>query len=198
MCSLDFILPRSTRAPVSDSRFANELWNGIMAGSGSSHDPARDRRSASPSRSEDETPRTRQILIAEDSPADVFLIREALAGVDAEIHIFADGEKIIEFLAQVERDPQMPCPDLLLLDINLPKHKGGEILKAIRSGARCGKTKVLVVTSSDSITDRARMDRLGAKWVLLQALRLPRIHETRHDRSTPPRRCRNDSIVIRS
>ena len=50
---------------------------------------------------------------------------------------------------------------MLLLDINLPKRKGGDILRAMRKGTRCHDTKVLVVTSSDSIRDRETMDALG-------------------------------------
>jgi CheY-like chemotaxis protein len=102
------------------------------------------------------------VLVAEDNKADIFLIREALAGIDAEVHIVTDGGEALQFLARAEADPNTPCPDLVLLDINLPKHKGGDILRALRAGSRCGKAAVLIVTSSDSVRDRTEMDRLGA------------------------------------
>lgn len=63
----------------------------------------------------------------EDNPADVFLIREALkmAKIDAELYVVHDGEKAIAFLDAAEASVDAPCPDLIVLDINLPKRKGG-------------------------------------------------------------------------
>ena len=55
-----------------------------------------------------------------------------------------------------------PCPDLVLLDINLPKKPGGEVLRHMRDCRRCEKTPVIVVSTSDSVQDREDMSRLGA------------------------------------
>jgi DNA-binding response OmpR family regulator len=106
----------------------------------------------------------RHILIAEDSRSDVFLIREALrkSEVDAQIHIVDDGEKTIGFFAQADADPAAPCPDLVLLDINMPCYKGSDILRWLRRSSRCAGALVLIVTSSDSPRDREEMDALGA------------------------------------
>ena len=109
-------------------------------------------------------PRPCQILIAEDSKSDVFLIRQALqkSGINAQIHIADDGEKTVKFIEQADADPPAPCPDLILLDINMPRYKGGDILRKLRASERCKNALVLVVTSSDSQRDREEMDAFGA------------------------------------
>ncbi|HLK50703.1 MAG TPA: response regulator [Bryobacteraceae bacterium] len=135
-----------------------------MAASGSNQNPDADRRSASRSRSEEAgAPRPCHILIAEDSKSDVFLIRQALqkSGINAQIHIADDGEKTMKFIEQADADPQAPCPHLILLDINMPRYKGGDILRKLRTSARCKNALVLVVTSSDSQRDHEEMDAFG-------------------------------------
>jgi len=104
------------------------------------------------------------ILIVEDNQADAALIRRALAraGITAELHELNDGEKALRFFEAADADPQAPCPTLVLLDINLPRHQGGEILRSLRASKRCRGALVLVVTSSDSQRDRDEMNRLGA------------------------------------
>jgi chemotaxis family two-component system response regulator Rcp1 len=101
----------------------------------------------------------------EDSKADVFLIRESLsaARVDADIRVLSDGEKAIRHFAQLDDDPSAACPDIVILDINLPIRKGREVLLQIRQSHRCAKTPVLVVTSSDSARDREEMGTLEVK-----------------------------------
>jgi CheY-like chemotaxis protein len=136
-----------------------------MGGSGWNRNPGKDRNSASLSPSElTGARRVPNILIAEDSKSDVFIIREVLkkTGIEANIHVTDDGEKTVRFFEQADFDPAAPCPDLILLDINMPRYKGSEILKHLRSSARCAGALVLVVTSSDSPRDREEMDRLGA------------------------------------
>jgi two-component system, chemotaxis family, response regulator Rcp1 len=55
-----------------------------------------------------------------------------------------------------------PCPDLILLDINMPRYKGGDILPRLRASSRCKDVLVLIVTSSDSQRDREEMDAFAA------------------------------------
>jgi CheY-like chemotaxis protein len=134
-----------------------------MAGSGSNPNPEEGPISASRSRSEETIERRLHILIVEDNKADVALIKKALAreSVSAELHELDDGEKVIRFFERADLDPQAPCPDLILLDINMPRYKGSEILRALRARWRCRNSLVLVVTSSDSDSDRREMDSLG-------------------------------------
>lgn len=99
----------------------------------------------------------------EDSRADVFLIRESLyeAKVDADLHFVHDGEKAVLFFEQADQNPSAPVPDMVILDINLPKRPGNEVLQQMRRSTRCASALVLVVTSSDSERDREEMRKLG-------------------------------------
>jgi two-component system, chemotaxis family, response regulator Rcp1 len=105
----------------------------------------------------------RHILIVEDSKADLFLIREAIdaAEIDAEQHAVHDGQQAIHFFDQADRDTGAPRPDLVLLDLNLPKEDGTEVLRRLRKSSACKDALVLVVTSSDSSSDREAVKSLG-------------------------------------
>ena len=81
-----------------------------------------------------------------------------------EVHIASDGERAIEFIAAAERDPNAPCPHVLLLDLNLPKIDGLEVLRRIRASGKCRNLPVLIVTSSDSPADRSMAKQLGAGY----------------------------------
>lgn len=139
---------------------ASELWNAIMVASGSNPDQGMDRHSLSPSRSEAGVKRPCQILVVEDSKPDVYLIREAIssAGVRAELHIVHDGHTATEFIDAVDRDPGAASPNLVLLDLNLPKKNGDEVLKHLRQSPRCQNAQVLVVSSSDAPRDRGAVE----------------------------------------
>jgi len=104
------------------------------------------------------------ILLIEDAEADVFLVREALknVGLDFELNVLDDGEKAIQFIDELDRQPGASCPHLVLLDLNLPKRSGDQILAHMRHSERCKDVPVVVVTSSDSPRDKAEMSRLGA------------------------------------
>jgi CheY-like chemotaxis protein len=104
------------------------------------------------------------ILLVEDNTADANLIEETLAqsGLDAELLIVRDGAAAIDLLHQVDSNHSYPSPDLVLLDLNLPKVSGEEVLKRIRLVPRCAKTKVLILSSSNAASDRARALELGA------------------------------------
>lgn len=155
----------STRERVLIRPFASASSSGIRAGSGSNPSPGKDPPSSSKSPFEENESRTRRhILIVEDSRADVFLIRESIraAKLDADIQVVQDGEKAIRVFEDADRDPSAPCPALVVLDINLPKRQGREVLEALRKSRRCADALVLVVTSSNSEKDREDMARLGA------------------------------------
>lgn len=98
----------------------------------------------------------------EDNPSDLFLIREALksAEVDGDLEVAIDGEVAIQILSAAD-DANSPCPDLIILDLNLPRRKGSDVLRYIRADSRCTHASVLVVTSSDSLRDREEMRSLG-------------------------------------
>jgi CheY-like chemotaxis protein len=102
------------------------------------------------------------ILLAEDNRADVLLIREALAAhkIPYRLYLATDGAEALEFLVRMGRG-ETPCPDLILLDMNLPKTDGADVLQEFRSHPRCLTTPVIVVSSSDTQRDRQRVETLG-------------------------------------
>ena len=74
------------------------------------------------------------MLLVEDNPADVFFVRVALEreGIKTEILIANDGEKAIQFVEAAETNPAAPCPQLILLDLNLPRTSGTEVLRRLK------------------------------------------------------------------
>jgi len=107
---------------------------------------------------------TGYILLAEDNLADVELVREALEdrAVAYELRVVDDGERAMDFIARIDRDATLHCPKLLLLDLHLPKRDGVEVLRHLRASERCGKTPVVILTSSDSPNDRETATRNAA------------------------------------
>jgi len=105
-----------------------------------------------------------QILVVEDSEPDVLLVREALerAGLESEIQVLDDGEKAVDFIEQLERDNTASPPQLVLLDLNLPRMTGGQVLERLRRSAPCGQIPVVILTSSDSPKDKAEASQLRA------------------------------------
>ena len=103
------------------------------------------------------------ILLAEDNPGDILLIRQALNqhGISSLLHVVRDGEEALAFVAHMGETGGAPCPDLMLLDLNLPKVDGPEVLCEFRKHPQCEHTPVVVITSSDAHKDRARMAQLG-------------------------------------
>jgi CheY-like chemotaxis protein len=97
-----------------------------------------------------------RILIVEDSKSDVFLIREAItaARVDADLYVVNDGQAATQFFDTADRDTSAPYPDLVLLDLNLPKKTGDDVLRHLRQSERCSQASVLIVSSSDAPRDR--------------------------------------------
>jgi chemotaxis family two-component system response regulator Rcp1 len=109
------------------------------------------------------------ILLVEDNPGDVELVREALteAKVRNELHVAVDGEKAIEFLKGSD-----PCPDLILLDLNLPRKNGREVLQDIKSDPRLSIIPVVVLTSSKEEEDIIRSYRLHANCYITKPVDL--------------------------
>lgn len=111
-------------------------------------------------------PRPYQIWIAEDNPADVYLIEEALRRHEFAYRLATagNGEDMLNMIGRLEGDPSENCPDLFLIDLNLPRRSGTEILARIRESRRCAQVPAIVITSSDSPQDRAKARELGASF----------------------------------
>jgi two-component system, chemotaxis family, response regulator Rcp1 len=71
---------------------------------------------------------------------------------------------MLNMIAGLDRDPSQSCPNLFLIDLNLPRRSGDEILAQLRQSSRCSTVPAIVITSSDSPQDRARVRELGASF----------------------------------
>lgn len=111
-------------------------------------------------------PETRPVLalLAEDNPADVLLVEEAikLYRLPIQLHVVQDGELAANYFERAESDPSLPCPSLLILDLNLPKLSGKEVLERVRSTVKSRNIPVLIITSSDLSVEREQLRILGA------------------------------------
>jgi CheY-like chemotaxis protein len=105
-----------------------------------------------------------RILLAEDNEGDVFLVRYALDKhiSDYQLMLAKDGEEALQLLERAGADEHAPCPDFIVLDLNLPRYSGIEILERLRNIPKCAAAPVIVFTSSDSPQDKAAAVRLGA------------------------------------
>lgn len=93
----------------------------------------------------------------------MFLIREAIGGsISADIRVVDDGEKATQLFDRADADDSEYCPDLVLLDINVPKKNGAQVLSHMRKSRRLANVIVVVVTSSNSARDRETMQKQGA------------------------------------
>jgi len=106
-----------------------------------------------------------RILLAEDNEGDVFLVRRALEknGVNFELEVAQNGEDAWRRLEKSDGSDGALAPDLVLLDLNLPRFDGTQILALIGESARLRTIPVVVLTSSDSLRDRDRSLSLGAQ-----------------------------------
>jgi CheY-like chemotaxis protein len=120
------------------------------------------------------TPTTREatILLVEDNLADAGLVREALEehGVRGELLIITDGDRAVRYLTSLGSHPE--CPDLIIVDLNLPKMSGLEILERMGKTENCSHITTVVLSSSDAQEDRNEALRLGARRYLPKPLRL--------------------------
>ena len=95
------------------------------------------------------------ILLVEDNPGDVRLTVEALRGakVANQLHVVGDGEEAIEFLRREGRHTDAPRPDIVLLDLNLPRLDGRDVLADIKADPDLAKIPIIVLTSSTAERD---------------------------------------------
>ena len=102
-------------------------------------------------------PNRRAVVVAEDNVGDVFLVKEAVAAtkLDVDLYFFSDGDETVHFFARIDED-SVVCPELLLLDLNIPKRDGFQVLSYLRSSKRCAGIRAVVMTSSSARADREK------------------------------------------
>ena len=103
-----------------------------------------------------------EILVVEDNPGDVTLLRMALeyADVDCELTVMGDGGEALAYVQQLGAKGYRVAPDLVLLDLNLPKNDGIEILNILRRNPSFSDVPVVILTSSCSPRELARIEGL--------------------------------------
>jgi CheY-like chemotaxis protein len=99
--------------------------------------------------------RPARVLLVEDNEADVRLTREALreAGEEVRLSAVADGEQALAYLRRQEGFAEVPRPDLVLLDLNLPRKNGLEVLEELRADPELASVPVIMITSSSAQAD---------------------------------------------
>jgi chemotaxis family two-component system response regulator Rcp1 len=105
-----------------------------------------------------------EILLVEDNPGDARLTREALrdAKVRNNLHVVPDGVEALAFLQRQGKHAAVPKPDLILLDLNLPKKDGREVLEEIKQNDEFRHIPVVILTTSQAEKDIIESYRLRA------------------------------------
>lgn len=104
------------------------------------------------------------VLLVEDDPGDELMTREAFEQnkIGNTLHVVRDGEEALDFLYRRGRHADAPRPDLVLLDLNLPKYDGRQVLTQIKSDPDLAEIPVVVLTTSSAEEDVLRSYRLHA------------------------------------
>ena len=120
-----------------------------------------------------------EILLVEDSPGDIRLTQEALA--DAKIHnrmsVVNDGIQALEFLRNEGDNPDAPRPDLILMDLNMPRMDGRECLEQIKADEKLKSIPVVILTTSEAERDIAQSYQLQANCYISKPVDLDQFIE---------------------
>ncbi|MEY2242227.1 response regulator [Streptomyces sp. NPDC005070] len=104
------------------------------------------------------------VLLVEDDPGDELMTREAFEDnkIGNNLHVVRDGEEALDFLYRRAAHADAPRPDLILLDLNLPKYDGRQVLEKIKSDPALSHIPVVVLTTSAAEEDILRSYKLHA------------------------------------
>jgi CheY-like chemotaxis protein len=116
--------------------------------------------------------RSVEILLVEDNPGDVDLAREGLAEgkLRIKLHVVTDGEEAMAFLRRQGVYSDAPLPDLILLDLNLPRKDGREVLSEVKADKELSTIPVVVLTSSKSEEDIIKSYHLHANCYIAKPI----------------------------
>jgi CheY-like chemotaxis protein len=115
-----------------------------------------------------------EVLLVEDSPGDVRLTREALRDAKRSIHLHVatDGVEAMAFLRHEEAQIRAPRPDLILLDLNLPRMDGREVLAQVKADNSLKTIPVIILTTSEAEADVVQSYQLHANCYLTKPVQL--------------------------
>jgi CheY-like chemotaxis protein len=118
-----------------------------------------------------------QILLVEDNPGDVRLFQEALkeTHISSRLHVTKDGVEALDFLRQKGKFAGLPQPDILLLDLNMPKKSGLELLTEIKEDPKLRTIPVVIITSSQQRSDIDKTLGLYANCYLIKPIDAERL-----------------------
>lgn len=116
-----------------------------------------------------------EILLLEDEPSDAYLVKMALkeGKVLAHLHHVVDGREGLDFLNRTEKYADVPRPDLIFLDLNMPRMNGREFLSSIKADDRYKGIPVVVLTTSDVERDVVCSYQLGATSYITKPVDMP-------------------------
>lgn len=109
-----------------------------------------------------------EVLLVDDNPADIDLTREVLGNCKWHFHVNAvnDGAEAISFLRRAGKYADVPSPDLMVLDLNLPRKDGRQVLAELKADRNLAKIPVIIFTTSQASSDITRCYQLGANCYL--------------------------------
>ncbi len=118
---------------------------------------------------------TPEILMVDDNPGDIDLTSEVLAQSEAHFHVNAvnDGAEALSYLRRQGKYAKAALPDLVVLDLNLPRKDGCEVLSSIKADPALAKIPVVIFTTSQANSDITRSYKLGANCYLKKPGNLP-------------------------
>ncbi|MAT44262.1 MAG: two-component system response regulator [Anaerolineaceae bacterium] len=129
------------------------------------------------------TPKIKSILLVEDDPDDIYLIGEAIdeCQLEAKVFIVQDGEELMDFLnhrGEFTEVDNYPFPNLILLDLNMPRKDGREALREIKEDLTLRSIPVVILTTSTSGEDLENMYALGASGFVTKPTSFSGLRET--------------------
>ena len=112
------------------------------------------------------------ILLVEDNPSDVYLIREILeeCGILGNLHLAVDGIEALDFLNRQVLTEKCRNPDIILLDLNLPKKNGFDVLNEIKSSPHLQNIPTIILTTSKDEDDMQKAFNLKADYYVVKPL----------------------------
>ncbi len=120
-----------------------------------------------------------EVLLVEDSLADVRIAEEAIidTGVNVNLHVVNDGEAAVRYLTQQKPYSNVITPDIVLLDLNMPKMNGHEVLDEIRNQNNMKDVPIVLLTASECSDDVEKAHNLGINYYLRKPLQGPGLSE---------------------